>query len=88
MFEIGDKIVCITLGKIYCGDGVYDGHSLDLELYKTYTFRCYGGSSRGIRIEEHPHRIYDKMRFNSLINVREEKILKLKERLCLKSVTK
>jgi len=75
MFEIGDKVVCIK----------DDASSyLELKKHNTYTIKKIGVSVYPyILIEEIPG-WYHLERFISLVEYRKNKILKIKQRICLK----
>ena len=79
MFEVGDKIICIDIRNLNITDLTIDKIYIVYFAYKDY-----------INIRDNSNMIitYESGRFISLIEYRKRTILKLKERICLKSVIK
>jgi hypothetical protein len=83
--EIGDKVVCININTIYLGENIYDEYAYGLSLNKIYIC-TYHKSFNYMKVDEFPQHIYLKKRFKKLVELREEKLLKLKEKICLNKV--
>jgi len=81
MFEVGDKVVCINdKYSILWKDKCYiikTPYSITDDGYLNYA---------NVVLEEHPFLEFSSSKFKSFESIRLEKVLKLKEKICLKKM--
>lgn len=83
MFEIGENVVCINNGKIFCGKFEFKPPVPILKNGKIYTIRNNDGGNGDVLLKEHDN-YFDKNRFISLLEYRKMKIQNIKNRILLK----